>query len=143
MDNHIRQSWWKRNWKWALPTGGCLTLIIIAVAFISYGAYQIADKLSEETSVFALLGVIQEVQKSPEVKEALGTPLRFEGLEDENYKPDNSKHLNLDFEIQGNKSDGQLRVLANKTADGWYYETFSITVEKTGEVIHLKDRANE
>jgi len=143
MEEHIQQNWWKRNWKWALPTGGCLTIIIAFIAFVSYGVYQFTDKLSEETSVFAFIGIIQKVQKSPEVREALGTPIRFEGLEEESYDPEDSSRLDLDFEIQGAKSDGQLRVMAHKTANGWDYSTFTITVEETGEIIDLKDQANE
>lgn len=143
MEQEIKQSWWKRNWKWALPTGGCLTIIIIAIAFISYGVYQVTDKLSEGTNLFAFMGVIQEVQKSPEVRAALGTPIRFEGMEEENYDPSVSDRLDLDFEIQGKNQNGQLRVVADKTDTGWNYSTFTITTTETGEVIDLKDQANE
>jgi hypothetical protein len=143
MEEQIQQSWWKRNWKWVVPTGGCLTIIIIVIAFLSYGVYQFTDKLSEETSVFAFIGIIQKVQKSVEVREALGSPIRFDGLQDEGYDPEDSNKLNLNFEIQGAQSDGQLRVIADKTEDGWSYTTFTVTVEETGEIIDLKDPANE
>jgi len=143
MEQEIKQSWWKRNWKWALPTGGCLTIIIIAIAFISYGVYQVADKITEGTNLFAFMGVIQEVQKSAEVRETLGTPIRFEGLEEQSYDPSESNHLDLDFEIQGKDQNGQLKVLAEKTEEGWNYTTFTITALETGEVIDLKDQANE
>jgi hypothetical protein len=143
MEPKIKQSWWKRNWKWVVPTGGCLTIIIIVIAFLSYGVYQFTDKLSEETSVFAFIGIIQKVQKSVEVREALGSPIRFDGLQDEGYDPEDSNKLNLNFEIQGAQSDGQLRVIADKTEDGWSYTTFTVTVEETGEIIDLKDPADE
>ena len=143
MEDQIQQNWWKRNWKWVVPTGGCLTIIIIVIAFLSYGVYQFTDKLSEETSVFAFIGIIQKVQKSVEVREALGSPIRFDGLQDEGYDPEDSNKLNLNFEIQGAQSDGQLRVIADKTEDGWSYTTFTVTVEETGEIIDLKDPADE
>ena len=144
MEIETKQSWWKRNWKWALPTGGCLTVIIVIVAFVSYGVYQVTDKITEGTNVFAFMDVITEVQKSDAVKEALGSPIRFEGLEDENnYDPSNSDRLDLDFEIQGKTQNGQLRVLATKTDSGWHYNTFTITTTDTGKVIDLKDEANE
>ncbi len=144
MEEQIKQSWWKSNWKWVVPTGGCLGVIIIAIAFISYGAYKLTDKISEETSVFALLGIIQEVQKSPEVKKCLGTPIRFEGLGDGSYNPDQHKnHIDLDFKIQGRNTDAQLRVIGDKTDEGWHYNTFTITAESTGEIIDLKNKANE
>ena len=143
MEEQIKKSWWKRNWKWALPTGGCLTIIIIGVAFVGYGVYQVADKISNNSSLFAFIDVVQEVQKSPETREALGAPIRFDGLEDENYDPEDNSHLDLDFEIQGAQHDGQLRVIADKAEDGWHYNIFTITVKETGEVIDLKDQANE
>lgn len=141
---HIEKpSWWKRNWKWVVPTGGCLTIIIVAVAFISYGIYQVTDKLTENTSVFAFINVIQEVQKSTDVKEKLGAPIRFDkmGVEDDSLS--NNDRLDLDVEIQGAIQDGQLRVIANKTEDGWNYTTFTITTLETNEIIDLKDQANE
>ena len=143
MEEQIQQSWWKRNWKWVVPTGGCLIILIVLFSFIGYGVYQVTDKLTEQTSFFAFFDVIQEVQKSTEVKEALGTPIRFDGLQEESYDPEDSEHLDLDFEIQGGKYNGQLRVIADKTDDGWQYSTFTITVEETGEIIDLKDPANE
>lgn len=144
MEEQIKQNWWKRNWKWALPAGGCLTIICIGIAFVSYGVYTVADKLSEETSVFALFGIIQEVQQSPEVRESLGMPIEFNGLKNGEYDPEKDKNnIDLDFEIQGKKSDGTLRVVGEKTDDGWQYSTFTVTVKETGEIIDLKDQANE
>jgi len=31
MNNELlpEQGWWKRNWSWAVPVGGCLTVLII------------------------------------------------------------------------------------------------------------------
>lgn len=143
MEDQIHQSWWQRNWKWALPTGGCLTILIVIFSFVGYGVYQFADKLTDETSLLAFIDVIQEVQKSPEVKEALGTPLRFDGLQEENYDPKDRNHLDLDFKIQGRKQDGRLRVIAYKIENRWHYTTFTVIPEKTGKIIDLKEQANE
>lgn len=145
MENINQKSWWQRNWKWVVPAGGCLTVLIVIFSFIGYGAYKAIDTFSNDTSIFAFVDVIQEIQKSEEVGEALGKPIRFDGLKDQNaYDPEASKtHLDLDFEIQGPKSDGILRVIADKTDDGWQYSTFTITVLETNQVINLKDIANE
>ncbi len=33
MEENIRkESWFKRNWKWVVPTGGCLLVIIFIIA---------------------------------------------------------------------------------------------------------------
>ena len=144
MEDQIHQSWWKRNWKWALPTGGCLTIIIVVISVISYGVYKATDFFSENSSLFAFVGVIQEVQQNEEVQTAIGTPIRFDDMEDDTYDPTRDQNkLDLDFEIQGQNSDATVRVIANKTEDGWHYTTFTVTVEDTGKIIDLKDQANE
>ncbi|MFT4699310.1 MAG: hypothetical protein ACI9SJ_002476 [Flavobacteriaceae bacterium] len=28
-----RKNWFGRNWKWAVPTFGCLTIIILSIVF--------------------------------------------------------------------------------------------------------------
>lgn len=143
MEEQIQQSWWKRNWKWVVPTGGCLT-IIIAISFISYGVYKATDFFSENSSLFAFVGVIQEVQQSEEVQTALGKPIRFDDLQDDTYDPTGDQNnLDLSFEIQGQDSDASVRVIADKTEDGWDYTTFTVTVKETGKIIDLKDQANE
>ncbi|WP_161555242.1 cytochrome c oxidase assembly factor Coa1 family protein [Dokdonia sinensis] len=138
MDNTIeKRSWWQRNWKWALPTGGCLTIIIIAVSFIGYGVYKVADKLGDETSVFAFINVITKVQKNPEVIAALGRPIN---IEDNDYDPEmNTNQMNLEMDLRGKKANGVLRVNALKVNDEWDYKVFTVTVEDSGEVIDLLD----
>lgn len=144
MEEKNKQSWWHRNWKWALPTGGCLTIIIVAIAFLSYGVYKAKDYFSENSSLFTFINVIQEVQRNDEVRESLGTPMTFDDLENENFDPSlNTDSLDLDFEIQGKDSDGTVRVIANRTDSGWSYSTFTVTVKDTGAIIDLKDEANE
>ncbi len=138
MDNTIEnRSWWNRNWKWALPTGGCLTILIIVFSMIGYGVYKVADKIGDETNVFAFINVISKVQKNPEVIEALGRPI---SIEDDDYDPEmDSNQMNLEMDLRGKKANGTLRVNALKTDDGWDYKVFNVTVEDTGEVIDLLD----
>ncbi len=137
----ISPSWWKRNWKWALPTGGCLTIIIIAFSLIGYGVYKVSSTLSKDNSVMTFLEVILEVQKNEEIAAALGKPI---DIKESDYDPKEIEDvMNLDIELHGNKNNGLLKVRAQKTEEGWHYELFTVTVENTGEIIDLTTKMNE
>ena len=140
MENDQSPSWWKRNWKWAVPTGGCLFIIICVVSCVGYSVYKVADKLSEDTSVFAFIEVVSTVQKNEELAEVLGKPIR---IEDEDYDPELvDNHMELDIELDGSKHSGILKVSADKTDDGWEYSKFEVTVNDTGQVIDLLETVN-
>jgi hypothetical protein len=139
MDNEIidQPSWWKRNWKWALPTGGCLTIIIVFVAFIGYAAYKVSDAFSNDTSIFAFAKVVKTVQENPTVIERLGKPIE---LETENYDPlSDPGNMNFEMVLDGRKSDGVLKVIAHKVDDEWIYDLFTVTFDDTQEVLDLSD----
>ncbi len=136
----VKKNWWNRNWKWALPTGGCLTLIICFVVF----AFYVGAKVFKSTSLLAFIEVVQEVQKSPELEDALGKPIKMDDLENSDYEPEeNQKHFELSFELEGSKADGLLEVIADKEGDSWKYSKFIVTIEDTGEVIDLIESVNE
>ena len=136
MEEEIRQSWWKRNWKWALPSGGCLTiLIIIAVIIITS-----IRTLSKSTSIMEFINVVTELQSNVEVAEALGKPIE---IRDETYDPEASPdHLDLEMQLEGQKADGTLVVKADKIDGKWVYTVFTITVKGTDQVLDLTKSLN-
>lgn len=140
MEQEVQQSWWKRNWKWALPTGGCLTIIIVVFSFIGFGAYKVYNELSNETPALAFIKVVLEVQESDEVAEALGKPI---DIRDGDFDPESSDILDLEMHLDGKKADGTLTVKANRVNDSWVYTVFTVTVDDTGEVIDLIDTVND
>lgn len=134
--NGQQPSWWKRNWKWALPTGGCLFIVLLIFISLAYGAYTISEKLSKETNVFAFVNVITKVQKNEEVSRALGKPIEIKA---NGYDPKlNDGTMNLEIALEGKDRDGVLKVKATKTSSGWDYEVLNVTVIETGEMIDLK-----
>lgn len=133
-----KPSWWKRNWKWALPTSGCLFIVVLIFISLAYGAYTIGEKLSKETNVFAFVTVITTVQKNEEVSRALGKPIEIKA---KGYDPEiNDGTMHLEIELEGKNRDGILRVDATKTDDGWDYSLFEVTVTETGQIIDLKPK---
>ena len=57
MEEFQEQTWWQRNWKWAVPSGGCLLIVICIVSFVGYGVYKAVDTISENTGIFAFVKV--------------------------------------------------------------------------------------
>jgi hypothetical protein len=137
MEEEIHQSWWKRNWKWALPSGGCLTILIIiaVIAGITFNSF------AKSTSIIAYINVITELQASTEVAQALGKPIE---IRDETYDPElSSDHLDLKMQLDGQKADGTLIVKADKVDGKWVYTAFLVLVEGTDQVIDLTKTLND
>jgi len=43
MENQTqKKSWFKRNWPWVVPVGGCLTLIVIFFVFIGTAIFGVS-----------------------------------------------------------------------------------------------------
>ncbi|WP_299766910.1 cytochrome c oxidase assembly factor Coa1 family protein [uncultured Dokdonia sp.] len=137
MEEEIRQSWWKRNWKWALPSGGCLTILIIIAIIIGVTF----NSLAKSTSIVAYINVVTELQGNTEVAQALGKPIE---ILEEGYDPEVSKdHLDVQMQLDGQKADGTLIVKADKIDGKWVYSMCTITVEGTNQVIDIKDALND
>lgn len=143
MNNEIieQPSWWKRNWKWALPTGGCLTLMIVFFIFIGFVAYKVNDVFSEGTSIFAFAKVVKTVQEDPVLTEILGKPIE---LKTESYDPMSHSGI-MDFEmvLDGYKSDGVLKVNAKEIDGEWVFDVFTVTLDDTQEVLDLRDQITD
>lgn len=137
MEEEIKQSWWKRNWKWALPSGGCLTILIIIAIIIGVTF----NSLAKSTSIVAYINVVTELQANAEVAQALGKPIE---ILEEGYDPEVSKdHLDVQMQLDGQKADGTLIVKADKIDGKWVYSMCIITVEGTNQVIDIKDALND
>ncbi|MBE15970.1 MAG: cytochrome c oxidase assembly factor Coa1 family protein [Dokdonia sp.] len=135
------RNWWQRNWKWALPTGGCLTIIIIFVAMVAYGVYKVTDKFSNNSSIFAFAKVIKTVQENEEVGEVLGKPIEIRA---EGYDPMGSpEEMNLEIDLDGTAADGTLKVIARKIDEQWVYELITVTVDDSQQVIDLTDQIEQ
>lgn len=143
MNNEIEEqpSWWKRNWKWALPTGGCLTLMIIFFSVIGYFVYKVSDAFSEGTSLFAFAKVVKTVQEDPVLIEVLGKPI---DLQTDSYDPISNPGV-MDFEmvLDGFKSDGVLKVSARQIDGEWVFDKFTVTLDDTQEVLDLRDQITD
>jgi len=137
MDNELvpQKSWWSRNWKWVVPVGGCLTLIVIAIFFIATVFYGVSSVLKNSTPYQEAFEI---ASTNEQVLDALGAPIEQDGLFKGNINLQNDGgHADIEVPIKGSKGSAILHVVGIKENGAWDYSTITVTLDGTGEVIYL------
>ena len=132
----IKKDWFSRNWKWFVPTG-CLSLIIIAGAFVATLFFGITSIMKDYD---AYKGAMTEVQQNKLVKEKLGEPIESDGMVSGSINVNNDAgNCDIQIPIKGSKGTGTVFVVATKRGK-WKYSELSVYIEKTEEEIDLLAR---
>jgi len=78
MNNELvpQPSWWKRNWKWVVPVGGCFTLIIGAIILFS-SIYFGVSNIMEESQPYEY--ALELINKDEQLLKVLGSPVEKDG----------------------------------------------------------------
>ena len=136
MDETIQhKNWFSRNWKWAVPTGGCLLIIIAAVIFAGSLFVGITSMFKDSTPYKEAISLMQE---NSQAKEVLGTPIEVSGMVKGGINlTNNSGNANFDIPVEGSKASGTLRVVAQKNDGKWTYQIIEITIEEPQQTIKL------
>lgn len=81
---------------------------------------------------------LAQVQASPEVKEALGSPIEGGMPRSASFHMDDtSGDAEAEIPIAGPKGSGTLYAVAERTGTKWKFTTLEVTIEATGETIDL------
>lgn len=132
----IKKDWFSRNWKWSVPTG-CLSLIIIAGAFIATLVFGIMSIMKDSD---AYKGAMNEVRQNKIIKEKLGEPIESDGMVSGSINvTNNNGNCDIQIPIKGSKGTGTIFVVATKRGK-WKYSELSVYIEKTEEEINLLAR---
>ncbi|MFD0799030.1 cytochrome c oxidase assembly factor Coa1 family protein [Maribacter chungangensis] len=133
-------SWWKRNWKWALPLGGCLSLVVVFILFIASIFYGVTAAL-EESQPYEY--ALETINQDTEITSVLGTPIVKDGMVQGSYKNTNgAKTADMKIPVSGPKGSGTLFVKATGTGDDWNYDVIRIEI-KDDESIDLLPEESE
>ena|ERR1700726_4447447 len=134
-----QRNWWTRNWKWFVPTG-CLTIIILFVAFIAsiclivFGAMKSTDVYKD---------AVARAKANPAVIEALGSPIKEGMFVSGNTNVNGaSGESNLSIPISGPKGKGTIYLSAKKSLGRWGYQNLVVEIQGTGERINLLSKTN-
>ncbi len=138
MNNELvpQPSWWKRNWKWAVPVGGCLSILIIGVIAIGSIFYGVANAI-EDSQPYEY--ALEKINTDENLINALGSPIEKEGMVNGSWNYTNGqKAVNMKIPISGPKGKGTLFVEATGEGDDWTYQVIRVEI-KDQEPIDLKN----
>jgi hypothetical protein len=137
-ENARKKSWWIRNWKWALPTGGCLLFIGLFIALIGGAVYGVSNLLTDSQ---ASRDGLKKASQNEKVLLLLGTPIEVKGIPSGNVNyTDGIKTAELSIPIQGPKSKATLRVDGTAQEDIWTYSTMKVIIDDSDKVIDLLEK---
>ena len=130
-----RKSWFARNWKWVVPAGGCLFILIAIIVFAGSMIVGLTNVFKESTPYQEAL----EMANSNEQLEAvLGTPIEKDGMVKGSFTIKNSEgHANFDIPVKGPKGEGTLYLDADRINDSWVYNVLEVVVKKTLDTIKI------
>lgn len=128
-------SWWKRNWKWALPTGGCLTILVIAIVVVVSGLYSFAEGIKSDVGYDP---VVEAVSKNQDVIEIIGEPITSKGLESFNIKINNGVRTNnITISIEGPNGDGVIHLMTLGKDKDLTYQKIEVSIEGSDQIIEI------
>ena len=131
-----RKNWFNRNWKWAVPSGGCLIVIIL---FIAFAGSMILGVSSLFTGSEPYKNALDEAQSNELVIAALGEPIEENGIAKGSINYNNGEgHCNLEIPLKGPNGKATLIVVADKYGDLWEYKIMEVQLSETEEVIPLQ-----
>ena len=132
-----RPSWWKRNWKWAVPAGGCLTIIILFFGLIGAGIFGVTKLFSgSEPYAYAL----EQTTTNKQVIELLGEPVETAGIMQGSINFSNGDgEADIRIPIKGPNGKGKIYVVGSKRNDVWTYSELEVRIDENSEVINLLD----
>jgi Cytochrome oxidase complex assembly protein 1 len=129
-----KPNWWKRNWKWFVPTG-CLSIAVLFVAFIA-SVVLIVFSAVKSTDVYK--DALTRAKAHPAVIEALGSPITEGFLVSGNTNVNGaSGEANLSIPVSGPRGKGTIYVAATKSLGRWNYSGLVLEIANTHQRIDL------
>jgi len=129
------QGWWSRNWKWFVPTGCCLTPLVLGCAIAAFVIVVVFGAL-KQTDVYQT--AVTRAKSNSQVMAALGQPIS-EGwfLSGNTNVNGGSGTADLTIPISGPKGKGTIYAVATKSAGEWNYSKLVVKIDRSGETIDL------
>jgi hypothetical protein len=136
-----QQSWFKRNWKWFVPTVGCGTLIILFIFGVVGLVFGVTNFISNSTPAEY---AIERASQNQVVVEALGTPIEQTGMVSGSLSfGDDTGDADLKIPIEGPKGKGRIYVVGTKTGDDWTYSELYVWIEGSSDTVDLLENELE
>ncbi len=135
MDTIGHKSWFARNWGWAVPLGGCLTIIILFFVFLGSVIFGVSELITESTPS---QDAIAKVNEDDYVVNILGEPIETNGIMNGSLSYENNVgSADISIPIKGPNGEAQLYVIGTKLNDQWTYKEMYVIIDSTNEQIDL------
>jgi hypothetical protein len=129
------KGWFARNWKWVVPSGGCLLIIIFIIAFAGSLFFGLSSVMSDSQ---AYKDSMEAVQSNEEVIAILGEPIENNGIHGGNFSYKNGvSSAEFSIPIKGPKGEATIFVIGSGVDEDWNYETMEVHIEGSNKIIHL------
>ncbi len=138
MEYSIQKSWFRRNWKWFVPTLGCGTIIILIIIGV-IGIFSLIG--GSEPSTYGL----EKAAKNSRVIDLLGEPIEKYGIPtgEMTYNSSSGSRADIFIPIKGPKGKGSLIIKGRKESDVWEYQELYVLIKESNEKINLLDKSLE
>ena len=136
-----QKSWFKRNWVWAIPGCGCVSIILLIVFGLGATFFGIT-KLFKNSSPSN--HAVEQVKKNPRAVAELGDLIETTWMINGHILLNNDNG-NTDYSVplKGSKGKGTLFVVAEKFDGEWIDEELYVIIKETQEKINLLDQSLE
>jgi hypothetical protein len=129
------KSWFGRNWKWVVPAGGCMIIIILFAAFAGSLILGVTSLMSDSQ---AYQDAMTAATNNSEVIQVLGEPIETDGMAGGsiNYSGGFGE-ARLSIPIKGPKASATIYVSGEGVEENWNYDRMEVFIKDSDEVIDL------
>jgi hypothetical protein len=136
-----QKSWFKRNWIWAIPGCGCLTIILLIVFGVGAAFFGVTN-LIENSSPHN--HAVEKAINNPKLIAELGDSIETMWMMNGSIALENDNGTaNYNIALKGSQGKGTLFVIAEKMEGEWVYEELYVIIKETQEKINLLDQSLE
>ncbi|MBL4663302.1 MAG: hypothetical protein JKY22_07060, partial [Flavobacteriaceae bacterium] len=122
---------------WAVPTGGCLLVIIFIIVFFGSIFFGITSMMTDSQ---ASQDSIEAAKNNEALIEILGKPIEANGISGGSLKINNGlKSAELNIPIKGPNGEATIFVVGESLNDNWVYQTMEVHIKDSREIIDLLD----
>ncbi|GAA4116312.1 hypothetical protein GCM10022393_16880 [Aquimarina addita] len=136
MENSVpKKSWFSRNWPWAVPLGGCLTLIVVLV--ILFGA-MIFGVSKVFTGTVPYQEGVEMAKQDEYLQKVLGEPIEADGMMSGEISTSNGSGIvDISIPIKGPDGEATIYITGTKENDKWTYSKVDAVIKETNESVDL------
>ncbi len=137
-ENQHQKSWWKRNWKWVVPTGGCLGLIVLILIFAGSLFFGITSLMADSDGYKTAM---MRAKDNEQLVTLIGEPMETNGMTGGSINNSNGfKSVALTIPIKGPHGEATIRVEGEGVGDNWTYQVMNVYVDNEDTIINLLEQ---